>query len=169
MWTDKQRYAGRGIPGQIALRTIPTTGTAYIDAVLVALAGPQAGQQIRYRGFVNTRENAERTIGELRAMGWTGTKFGEWRGFGAKDCSFVSMLEFGNDKKNYFKACFIRPPQSVGDSDPSAVFDANKAFGDLLTQPGAPSNAPDSAPAPAMNGAATQQEELAIEEEAIPF
>lgn len=148
-WEHMRRYRGRAVAGQVALKRIESTGTVYVEVIVEGSRGAEDGLEIRYRGFLNSEKNVNTTVAELRAMGWTGTELGRWTGIGSKEFSFSASLEEGDDGKTYSRACFVRPPQSVGESNvvDAATADLNRRLSSLLSK-GARTTAAASPPAP---------------------
>lgn len=135
--------------GQIALRRIETTGTVYVEAIVEGTRGAEEGLEIRYRGFLNSEKNVATTVRELRAMGWTGNKLGQWTGIGSREFSFSVSIEEGDDGKSYSRACFVRPPQSVESNVKDATTeDMNRRLSSLLSQ-GARTAPPETSTPPA--------------------
>jgi len=145
-WENGMRYRVRAVQGQIGIRRIPTTGTMVVEVLFDVTKGPQAAAQVRWQGFLNSPANAEKAFAELRAMGWTGSKLGQWTGIGTKECTVAVMLETGADGKTYPRGAFVRPLQSVDAGEHAATgadVDAlNERFGNLLFRPDANGAAP---------------------------
>jgi hypothetical protein len=140
-WEHRQRYQGRGVAGEIAIKSIGTTGTKYVEAVIECTVGPNVGQRVRWKGYVNNEKNVEATVAELRAMGWRGKRLGDWSGFGSTEIEFQCLVEEGQKPDasgrlpRYFKAAFVRPRTRVNDKARASlkeVDDVNAEFGHLL-------------------------------------
>lgn len=149
--------------GQTQIEKNPKTGTPSAVSMIEVTMGPQLGQRVRWRGYLNSPTNAETTVAELRAMGMRqGAKLGDWQGVGSKDIEFSLMADVSpTDGKTYYRAAFIRPvstlktENAVGASDLDAL---NASLGALLNAPTtkdrpvpAPAGDPDELP-PVGNG-----------------
>lgn len=138
-WVHGQRYRGRAVSGQLQVEKNSKTGTPAAVGLIEVTLGPQLGQRLRWRGYLNSETNAEVTIGELRAMGWRGARLGSWEGVGSKEVEFTLMVEAGTDGKTYYRAAFIRPvttlkeEKAVGSTD---LDDLQRRLGGLLSGDG---------------------------------
>lgn len=158
-WEVGKRYRGKAVAGEFAIKKIDKTGTRYVEGLVEVTMGPQLGERVRYRGYVNSERNAEATAGELRAMGCRSGKWGDWQGIGSREFSFVVMADEGQDGKTYFRATWARELATTSDRGKVAVGDLddlNAQFGGAMTKAREGGAAP--APEPAPEG-----------EEAIPF
>lgn len=128
-WVFGQRYRGKACAGEIAVKVITKTGTKYVEAYLQT----DDGLRIRWRGYCNSKENMQRTVAELRAMGWQASSFSDWRGLGTRPITFVPLQdedEHGNATK-YVRAAFVRAPLATeNNADAAKSLDAE--FGDML-------------------------------------
>lgn len=111
-----QYCTGKVVKGEIGITKNPN-GTKAVEAKIEVTRGPNAGQRIHYRGYLTAAggapgpKNLETTTRELRAMGWTGTTWGDWSGIGSKEVSFRVMGEEGKNREGrtviYYRAAFV--------------------------------------------------------------
>jgi hypothetical protein len=167
-WTvGTVRYRGRAVRAESQISE-NENGTIYAEVVLECSAGPQAGQRVRYRGYISgsggvkSPKNEEATAAELRAMGAKLARgWDDLDGIGTKEVEFTVMADV-NDGKTYYRAAFVRPPVGLNRE--------RKAHGDALDALGPP-------PPPAVNGAslptpptaADDGDEAAGGGESLPF
>lgn len=139
-WENTQRYRFKVVVGQIQVERIKSTGTLKITAMAECTAGPQAGQRMRWLGYLNSPANKETALAELRVMGWRGAKLGEWSGLGAIEFEGTAKSEVGSDNKTYWRLSWpraiakLKTENAVTASDLDAI---NAELGDLLAKPAA--------------------------------
>ena len=140
-WEHEKRYRGRAVVGEAQIEKFDNANQTLSALILVEVqSGPNQGQRLRFRGYLNNATNVERTIEEMRAMGWRGGRLGNWDGLGSKEFEFTCMSEIGADKKVYYRAAFVRPLSTVNaeKSVDAAALDAlNAQFADVLAKPAA--------------------------------
>lgn len=107
-WNFGERYKGRVCGDEIAIKVMRNAKkTSYVEAFIET----DQGQRIRWRGYVNSESNVQRTVAELRAMGWRGSNFNDWRGLGSRKFTFVPMRDEdeADPSKTYTRAAFVKP------------------------------------------------------------
>lgn len=82
-WEFGQRYRFKVCQGQVIGKRTPNTRTPLVEAMCEVTQGPMQGRRLPYSGYLNTKENAARTRGDLVNMGWRGKKWGDWSGLGS--------------------------------------------------------------------------------------
>lgn len=66
----------------------------FVELLLQVTHGPYTGRRYKWRGYFNTQDNAKRSFEALRAAGWRGTRFNDWRGLdGRTECQIVIVHE----------------------------------------------------------------------------
>lgn len=161
-------YRARAL--DIQIETIMQTGTVRADVVVEVVMGPLTGRRMRGNLWLNSPENIERSIRELRATGWTGDAFADkpfreepdaWPGFGMETFEFQAMKEESPDEttgelRTFWRASFFRPLitlKAKNPTAPGAIEDINRRARAAL-QKGA-SSAPSSEASPSRaNGTA---------------
>jgi hypothetical protein len=113
------RYRGRADRQNFDVCRNEKTGSKSVEGFIECTAGPQAGQRIRYRGYITgaggvpSEENATRTANELRAMG--ASLRNGWKdlaGIGTKEVEF-SVRADHNGERTYYRAAFVRAPSGL--------------------------------------------------------
>lgn len=149
-WEVGQRYRGRAVPGQVQVEKAKN-GTPSALVLIEVNMGPNQGQRLRWRGYLNSSENAEKSAYELRAMGWRGARLGDWAGIGTVDVEFSCMADVGEDGKTYYRAAFVRPVAAVNKEravDAAALDELNaRLSGAIAHKPNG--TAPGPSPSPA--------------------
>lgn len=139
-WENGKTYTGTAQAGQFVIKRLNNEkGTQLIEGQLRSDFGATEGEFIRWKGYVNSESNIKRTIAELRAMGWRGTKLGDWTGIGTTKVQFMVKIEPGNDGKRYPVASFVRPVAATSDQGAlsrEGVDALNAKFGHLLAGDG---------------------------------
>lgn len=133
-WEHEARYRFRSVRGEHTIRRIASTGTVTIEVLWECVRGPNAGATVRWQGYLNSEKNVDDAIWQLRAMGWTGQRFGEWAGMGSCEFEGVVMLE-RNEGKTFARGAFARAPQTVRrgeDVGADVLGGLNARFGALL-------------------------------------
>ncbi len=100
------RYRVKAIEGQI--ETIETTGTVVVEVLCEVVLGPLLGQRIKWRGYLNSPENAARAVEELRAAGWRAEKLGRWDGLGSTEFEGTCQLDEDDKGKKYPRLAWLR-------------------------------------------------------------
>lgn len=136
-WESGKRFRFKAVPGQVLVARNPTTGTPSVEIMLECSHGPQVGQRIRWKGYLNTNANGETAIAEMRAMGWRGQKLGDWAGLGNVEFEASTLSEVGKDGKTYWRAAWpralatVKTEKSVDEKD---LADLNGQLGGLFTK-----------------------------------
>lgn len=150
-WETDKRYRFRVVKGEHTIRQIQTTGTVTVEVMWECVHGSESGQRVRWQGYLNSEKNTKDAIEQLRAMGWTGGRFGDWAGMGSREFEGSVLFEFSDGKK-YPRGAFARQPSTVhrGDGIKTSTLDAiNGRFGALLAGDAAEPSPDEPAPAAA--------------------
>lgn len=137
-WVARQRYRFRVVQGEHQIEK-NSKGTPAVQLMLEVTTGPQVGQRMRYRGYLNSPENAKTTIAEMRVMGWRGIKLGDWSGITSKEFEATATCETGADNKTYWRAAWpravakVNAERAVKDADLSEL---NEQLGGIITSAG---------------------------------
>lgn len=110
-WIAGDYYRGRGVPGEITIKEIGEKRTQLVEALIEVTKGPMTGRRVKFRGYVNSEKNAEKTAEMLRAAGWRASRWGDWSGWGTKEIDFQLMLDQGK----YPRAEFLREPKRLSE------------------------------------------------------
>lgn len=116
MFEGGKRYRGRAVAGEIGLKVANNENrTRSVEVIVECTLGPELGERVRYRGYVNNEKNAKTTADELRAMGWRGARWGDWSGIGSKEFTWTCMIDTGQDGTEYRRAAFPRDLLALSD------------------------------------------------------
>lgn len=167
---ENQKYRGRAVAGEWAIEVVGAEQTPRVVGLLEVTLGPDLGQRIRYTGFLSPKA-AERTIGELRTMGWKADRLGDWSGMGAREVEFSCLADVNpNTGKRYLRAAFVYPVRRLevqNGATRDAVDALNRGLRGLLAG-GAPApQGPD--PMPLGDGEIGPDDELGPEDPALAF
>jgi hypothetical protein len=166
-WVGGQNYRGKAVKSEFAIKMIPTTGTRTVEGMIEVTMGPQQGERVRWRGYLNSPENVARATAELRAMGWTGAKWGDWSGLGSREGRFKLMTDQGKKPGEvYYRAAFFGPIPTMDRSTNAVTAEGLNELNAMLPPPPieASTNGARMPAAPAEGG-----EEANVDENGIPF
>jgi hypothetical protein len=131
-WEFGQRYRVNAVPGQVAIKTLPSNGTQLVEVMCEVKSGPMATRRLAYKGYINTLDNASKTYADLKTMGWRGTKWGDWTGLGqGRDFEMACMREDALNGQVFPKFAFPRALREVDrtyESTAKDVDNLNKSF-----------------------------------------
>lgn len=159
---NQKRYRMRAVSGEVAIKVIESTGTRYVEVMCEVTKGDLAAERVRYRGYLNTAENAQRSANDLRVMGWRGSRWGDWSGIGSREFQGTTMIDEGK----YPRVAFVSDVPTVsekGTVKQDAIDELNKLF--------APPPPPQRATSSSANGAPSPSSptEAAPADDNIPF
>lgn len=112
-WQFGEWYRFRSLPSQQVIKRLPLKGTLVVEVLCEITAGPKSGQRLAYNGYINTADNAARTMRDLRAMGWKGVKWGDWSGLGAGREFESRVMADSRGDAVYPRMAFPRPVKTV--------------------------------------------------------
>lgn len=108
-WNGGQKYRGRAVQGEFAIKAFDNEKqTRYVEGLIEVTMGPQEGQRIRYRGYVNSAKNQEATAAELRAMGCKLQRWGDFSGIGTHEIGFTCMTDEDGKGGVFYRAAFVK-------------------------------------------------------------
>jgi hypothetical protein len=128
---SNKKYRMRAVAGEAAIKANEKTGTRYVEVMCEVTAGPLETERVRYRGYLNTAENAERAANDLRRMGWRGLRWGDWSGIGSREFQGTTMIDVGDDGRKWARVAFVNDVPTISDKgtvDAGAVDELNKLF-----------------------------------------
>lgn len=125
-WEFGNQYRVRTVQGEAAIKTLPNEKrTMLVEIMFEVIRGPSQGQRAPYKGFLNSAENVQRTMNDLRAMGWTGKRWGDWSGLGGREFQAKLVADDGTDREGqqtqFPRFAFPRPLRTVSDQHVSSM------------------------------------------------
>lgn len=147
---DEGTYRARGL-GQPELG-YTREGTPYVAALYELKLGETMRTRLSGRWYLNTEENAKNAVKQLRASGWRGATFRNWKGFGEVDCDVVVKHEQGlpdgrtGVAKTYPRIAFVNELRSLRIEQRIQSQDIDKLsdrFAHLLSAPSEDGEVPD--------------------------
>lgn len=136
-WVAGQRYRFKAVgPTHAQIEKNPKTGTPSAQILAEVTLGPQLGQRLRWRGYLNTTANGQTAIAEMRVMGWKGTKLGDWAGLGSVEFEATVLSEVSpTDGKTYYRLAWPRALAKMKTENAvkgDELGELNATLGDLL-------------------------------------
>lgn len=123
-WVGGQKYRGRACPNDFAIKAFDNEkGTRYVEGLIEVTMGPQQGQRIRYRGYVNSDKNREATAAELRTMGCKLQRWGDFSGIGKEEIGFTCMTDDDGKGGVFYRAAFVKPVPKIDRKNAIAAAD----------------------------------------------
>jgi hypothetical protein len=116
------RYRMRGV--EAGGDTTEKGGHPFVEVMCEITSGPHAAMRVKYRGYLNTEDNAKRTLEALRTLGWKGRTLidlealrgGNLHGIGVREVIGTVQHDLGvkNDREvRYPKVAFVNAVPTV--------------------------------------------------------
>jgi hypothetical protein len=137
-WQYGAMYRVRAVKDQVQVKRTPNKGTMLVEVMCEVTQGPAMGRRAPYTRFLNNPENVQDAIRELRALGWRGTRFGDWTGLFSRECQAKLMGDektVGNETRTYPRFAFLSPLRVVSTEHAATEEDLsvlNDQFGGLV-------------------------------------
>lgn len=133
-WDFGQRYRAKVAPGQVLMKVTPNTKTKLVEVMCEISQGPMTGRRVPYTGYLNSLTNAASTRADLQAMGWKGTKWGDWSGLGSGKEFEVAVMGDERNGSTFPRAAFPREVRRVNTDHAAQLADLdelNETLGDF--------------------------------------